>query len=98
PADARQFGIDVIQLVDDGVELRHPRFGAGIKTLLPRSIQRLIAEARQREREHVLDAARPDGDDRRFRDEPFRPASDAMGRSIAPEIITRLAGGKTEAV
>ena len=70
-------GIDVIQLVDDRVELRHPRLGARIETLFARPVERLIAEARQRERDHVLDPAPADRHDRRLGDEPLRAARDA---------------------
>ncbi len=55
--DAGEIGIDVIQLVHDGVELGDPRLGARIELLFARSIERLIAEARQRERDHVFDVA-----------------------------------------
>ena len=43
--------VDVIQLVHDGVELRHPALGAGVELLLPGAGQHLVAEARQREGE-----------------------------------------------
>src|SRR6185295_6443090 len=97
-ADAGQFRLDVIELVNDGVELRNPRVGARVEALLPRTIERLIAEARQRERQHVLHVARADGDRRRLRDEPLRAPRQLVRRAIAPEVIARFAGWKREAV
>src|SRR5947209_19062080 len=86
-ADALLLGIDVIELVNHRIELRHPRRRARIEPLLPRSIERLIAETRKRERQHVLDGARADRHPRRFRDEPFRASRDAARRTVAPEVV-----------
>jgi len=38
-------GLDVIELVNDGIELGDPGLGAWIKTLLARPIERLIAKS-----------------------------------------------------
>ena len=96
--DAGELGIDVIELVHHRVDLRDPRIRAGIELLLARTIERLVAEARQRERDHVLDVAGADGDRRRFRDEPLRAARQLARRSIAPEVIARFAGRQRQAM
>ena len=55
-ADALHRRVDVVELVDDRVELGHPGRGAGIDVFLLRARQRLVAEARQAERDQVVDA------------------------------------------
>src|ERR1051326_7840460 len=95
---SRALRIDVIQLVDDRVELRDPVRAAGIVNLLLRARQLLIAETRQRERDHVVDRLRPDGHLRRLGDEPLRAARQLPALAIAPEVIAGLARGKTDAV
>ena len=96
--DARQLRIDVKELVHDRVELRDPRIGARIEPFFLRPIERLVAEPGQRERDHVLDVACADRDDRRFRDEPLRAASQHARGAVAPEVITGFAGGQAEAM
>ena len=98
PPDSGELRIDVIQLVNHRVELRNPWIRARIKTFLARSIERLIAEPRKRERDHVLDRPRTTRDRWRFGDEPFRSARDALRRAIAPEVITGFAGRKRQAM
>ena len=49
--------IDVIELVHDRIELRHPSGRAGIEVAFARARERLVAEARQHERDQVLDCA-----------------------------------------
>ena len=88
----------MIELVNDGIELRDPRFGAGIEVFLARLVERLIAESRQREREEVLQRARAERDDGRLGDEPFRAAGDALRRAVAPEVIARFARRKRQTV
>src|SRR5262245_38228550 len=97
-ADPIQLGIDVIQLVDDGIQLRDPRIGARIQMFLAGSIERLIAEAWQRKRDQVLDWTIAEHDFRRLRHEPFGAPGNALRGSIAPEIISRLTRGQREAM
>ncbi len=92
-------GIDVVELVDDGVELRHPvRRSFRIQHALARTRQRLIGESRQRERDHVVHQLPVDVNLGRLGDEPFRATGDGTGEAVAPEEITRLAGRQAQAV
>ena len=54
-ADSPLLRIDVIQLVDDRIEFRDPGVRAGVEALLPRTVERLIAEAGQGERDQIVD-------------------------------------------
>ena len=97
-ADAGPLRIDVVQLVDDRVELGDPVRLSRIMRSLPRSRQRLVSEAGQREREQVIDVlgARLDGG--RLGDEPLGAAREATGAAVAPEVISRFAGWQAHAV
>src|SRR4051812_22216733 len=85
--DAGFVGIDVIQLVHDGVALRKPS-GRVVRRLIrfSRTLQRLIAKTRQHERDEILPPRSADLNLRRFRDEPFRSPGPLPGRTIAPEV------------
>ena len=99
PPDAVLLRSDVIQLVDDRVQLRNPGIGgAAIEPFLARAIERLIAEARQRERDQIVDLMRVDRDDRRFRDEPLGSARNRTGDPIAPEVAARIARRQRQTV
>src|SRR5207237_10046378 len=82
----------------DRIEVRDPGRAARIVDLLARLRQLLIAEARQRERDHVVDRRRPDRHHRRLGDEPLRAPRELAAFPVAPEVIAGLARGKTDAV
>jgi len=88
----------MVELVDDRIELRDPRLGAGEKLGLPRASQRLVAEAGQRERDQIADRTRADLDSRGFRDEPLGTARDFARLPVSPEVIAGLACGKIQTV
>jgi hypothetical protein len=90
--------VDVVQLVDDRVELRHPGLTARIEQLLARPGEHLIAESWQGERNQIADPRAVDVDERRLGDEPFRTMRDPAGASIAPEEMSRLARRQRQAV
>ena len=98
PADPRLGRIDVIELVDDGVELGNPTGRAGIEIGLARSLERLVAEAREHERDQILDRGVAEPDDRRLGDEPFRASRQFAGVAIAPEEVAGFAFRQREAV
>ena len=83
-------GIDVIELVDDRVELGDPRLGAAVELGFPGSFERLLAEARQHERDEVFDAGGADAHFRRLGDEPFGAAGQLAGRAVLPEVVAGL--------
>ena len=58
----------------------------------------LIAEARNHERDQILDRRLAEADDRRLGDEPFGPTRQFAGRAIAPEEIAGLAFRQRQAV
>src|SRR5262249_44069992 len=91
PTNPLELRIDVIELMNDGIEFGDPRLGARVEALLPRSVERLITEARQRERDEVLHMSAADSDHRRLGDEPLRASGDAASRPVAPEVIARFA-------
>ena len=91
-------GIDVIELVDDGIELGHPVGGTRIEIPLARPFERLIAEAREHERDQVLDRGIAELNDGRLGDEPLRSARQLAGQAIAPEEVAGLALWKRQAV
>ena len=90
--------IDVIELVDDRIELGHPRLEARIRRLLLRPRDRLIAKARQTERNHVVDRRAAELDVRGLRDEPLRPPRHLTRAPILPEVIARLARRQADRV
>ena len=90
--------VDVIELVDDGVELGNPTRSIGIEIGFARSFERLIAEAREHERDQILDRRLTEPDDRRLGDEPLRAPRQLAGVAIAPEEVARFAFRQRQAV
>jgi hypothetical protein len=85
--------------MDNRVELGQPaRRLRRIEIGLARSIERLIAETREHERDQILDLGAADADVRRLGDEPLGSASQLAGIAVAPEVIARLALGERHAV
>ena len=91
--------IDVVKLVDHRVELRDPIVPlALIEPFLAGAVERLVAEARQRERDHVLDRTRSDRHAGRLRHEPLGSPRDTAAVAVAPEVVAGFARRQTQTV
>ena len=97
-ADAARGRIDVIELVHDRVEFGDPRREVVVELRFPRSLERLFAEARQHERDEVLDASGSEAHFRRFRHEPFGATRQLARHAVAPEILAGFRFRKGETV